>query len=373
MRFVLITLWFERRRFLPAGLAVAFSALLVALQCGLLVGTFSAVSIPVDHTRANLWIGGPGTDSVDINRRIPADRWRQRLIGADVVAAEPYVQDFAFWRRPDGGTELVLAIGGRLEPDSLGRVAELTPDLCTRLREPGAVVLDEADLGRLGVTGVGARAEVNGRAVRVVGTVRGLRGLQGPYLFCSPRTARTILNMSAGQASFLLVQCRRPADAAAVAARLEAEYPRQLSAWTASDLSERSQWHWLTKTGGGIALLCAAALGLVVGAVITGQTLRSATAASVREFAVLRALGTPRRRIRAVVLAQSLVVGVVGTAAAVPLVYGLAAVAGWFNARAVVGAGLMAGTAAITLGMSALAGVSALRALRQADPVLLLR
>lgn len=373
MRFVLATLWFERRRFLPAGLAVAFSALLVAIQCGLLVGTFSAVSLPVDRTRADLWVGGPNVVSVDVNRRISADRLRQRLPGAEVIAVEPYIQEFAFWQRPDGATELVIVVGARLEPDALGRVAELTPDLCARLREPGAVVIDEADAGRLGGPGVGAKAEISGRAVRVVGMVRGLRGLSGPYVFCSEQTARSILNMPDGQASFLLARCRCPADAAAAAARLEAAYPGELSALTAGDLSRRSRWHWLTKTGGGIALLCAAALGLLVGAVITGQTLSAATAASVREFAVLRALGTPRRTLAAVVMAQSVTIGVAGTLVAIPLVYGLAHVAGWFNARATVGPELMAGSAAVTLGMSVLAGVSALRTLRLADPVLLLR
>ena len=54
MSFALATLWFERRRYLPAVLAVAFSALLVALQLGLLIGTFSMVSVPIDHTRADL-------------------------------------------------------------------------------------------------------------------------------------------------------------------------------------------------------------------------------------------------------------------------------------------------------------------------------
>jgi putative ABC transport system permease protein len=372
MRFVLATLWFERRRFLPAGLAVAFSALLVALQCGLLVGTFSAVSLPVDRTRADLWIGGPNVACVDTNRPIPADRWRQRL-GAEAVAVESYVQDFGYWRRPDGGTELVLVVGGRLAPDALGRIADLTPELCSRLAEPGAVVLDATAFDRLGVAAVGDRAEVNGRTVRVAGTVRGLKGLQGPYLFCSPRTARDLLNTPDDRASFLLVKLAHPEEASAVAARLEAAYPGQLSAWSAGDLSARSRRHWLTKTGGGIALLCAAALGLIVGAVITGQTLKAATAASVREFAVLRALGTPRRRIAAVVLGQSLLIGVLGTAAAIPLVYGLAEAVRWLNARAAVSPELMAGTAAITLGMSALAGLSALRTLRLSNPVLLLR
>ena len=43
--------------FLPGVLAVAFSSLLIALQCGLLLGIFSITSIPIDHTRADIWMG----------------------------------------------------------------------------------------------------------------------------------------------------------------------------------------------------------------------------------------------------------------------------------------------------------------------------
>src|SRR6266478_4329630 len=50
-------LWHERQRYLPGILAVAFSALLIAVQCGLLLGMFTITSIPVDHTRADVWVG----------------------------------------------------------------------------------------------------------------------------------------------------------------------------------------------------------------------------------------------------------------------------------------------------------------------------
>ena len=59
MSYSLATLWHERSRFLPGVLAVAFGALLIALQCGLLLGLFSITSIPIDHTRADIWVGNP--------------------------------------------------------------------------------------------------------------------------------------------------------------------------------------------------------------------------------------------------------------------------------------------------------------------------
>ncbi|GIW80140.1 MAG: hypothetical protein KatS3mg105_1947 [Gemmatales bacterium] len=71
MSYSLITLWHERRRYLPGILAVGFSALLIALQCGLLLGLFSITSIPIDHSKADLWIGSPQVLAVDLGRPIP--------------------------------------------------------------------------------------------------------------------------------------------------------------------------------------------------------------------------------------------------------------------------------------------------------------
>ncbi len=59
MSYSLATLWYERARYLPGVLAVAFSALLIALQCGLLMGLFAITSIPIDHTHADIWMGAP--------------------------------------------------------------------------------------------------------------------------------------------------------------------------------------------------------------------------------------------------------------------------------------------------------------------------
>src|SRR5262249_1162467 len=158
---------------------------------------------------------------------------------------------FTYWSKPNGGTELAMVIGCRLDDDALGSANELTPELRARLTEPGAVVVDEKELERLGITGVGAGAEVAGRRVRVVGLVRGLKSLAGPYVFCSVRTARSLLRMPPEQTTYLLAKCRNPADAPAVVDRL-GDYPN-LKAFTAADFSFRSRMPWLTQTKAGLA------------------------------------------------------------------------------------------------------------------------
>ncbi|HVS36097.1 MAG TPA: ABC transporter permease [Gemmataceae bacterium] len=370
-------LWHERARYLPGVLAVAFSALLIALQCGLLLGLFSITSIPIDHTHADIWLGAPKVLSVDLGEPIDQGLFARLQNQPEVERTEFYSQGFSYWTKPGGGRELCMIIGSNLLEDSLGRVDELNPDLRSKLSEPGSVVVDESDLERLGVKGVGSVAEIAGpggvpRAVRIVGLTRGLKSLAGPYVFCSHATAREHLTMLDDQTTYILAKCHNPAEASTVVRRLRENYPDQ-SAFTSDEFSFRSRMHWLTKTKAGIALGYAAALGLLVGAVVTYQTLSAATKASLREYAVLRALGIPRWRMALAVMSQSFWVGVIGVSLSLPAVYGLAFIADRLGLHVDLPWWLLLTATGVTLTMALLSGLLALRTLRQVEPAMLLR
>ncbi len=374
MGYALNIIWHERGRFLPGILAVAFSATLIALQAGLLLGMFSIVSIPVDRSDADVWVGCHGVQSVDLGLPVP-EAWRARLAAQpEVAATELYLQGYITWGKPDGSVEMCAVIGAQVNDGSFGCIRDLTPELRAKLTEPGAVVIDEGDRERLGVGDVGHVAEVVGVRVRVVGFVRGLRGLAGAYLFCSLRTARMLLSgagLGEEQTTYVLAKCHNPADAAKVVERLRA-YPN-MTPYTREQFSVGSRLHWLTKTKAGLALGGAALLGLIVGAAVTSQTLYAATAASLREFAVLEALGIPSWRMAALVLTQSFWVGAAGVALALPVVFGSAGAFEAMGSKVLLPPELLITTASVTVLMALSSGLVALRSLRLAEPAALLR
>jgi putative ABC transport system permease protein len=373
MSYALATLWHERNRYLPGVLAVAFSALLIALQCGLLLGLFSITSLPIDTTSADIWVGHPEVLSVDLGKPIPT-AWQSYLAMPEIPSQniEEFIQAFAYWAKPDGGSELCIVIGSRLGGQPMGAVEALTPELRARLTYPGSIVVDRSEFPRLGIKEVGDTAEISGQRVRVVGTVEGFKSLAGPYVFCSLETARPRLRISPNQTTYLLARCRHKEDAPKVVERLR-QHPDKFSVFTSEEFSLRSRMHWLTKTKAGIALGCAAALGLLVGAVVTSQTLYAATAASLKEYAVLRALGIPRWRMAFMVLAQSFWVGVAGVSLALPTVLVLAHFGNDLGARVLLPGWLLFSAGAVTMIMALLSGLFALRSLRQVEPVTLLR
>lgn len=371
MSFSLLMLWHDRRRFFAGILAVGFGAVLTALQYGLMLGMFALNSAPIDHSSADIWITSPDSLSVDVSEPIP-ERYLLRLAAQpEVILAEPLVLGYSYWEKPQGGNELCIVVGARLPEGSLGAVRHLTPELRGQLAEPGTVVVDESDLSRLGISGVGERVQVSGQRVRIIGTVRGLQGLTAPYLFCSQRTARRLLDFHPNQTTYVLGKCRRPEDVAAVVERLR-DYD-DMAVHTSEEFSSRSRLHWLLKTKAGLAMSITAILGLLVGAVVTNQTLSAATLAQIREYSVLRALGLPRWRLRATVLAQAFWLGLTGAAVAMPVIFVLSRVMLLVQVPVALPWWLLTATTLITVIIAVLSGLAAMRVLRKVEPAMLLR
>jgi putative ABC transport system permease protein len=367
-------LWHGHQRFLPAVLAVAFSAVLIAVQFGVLLGTLAVTSRPIDHAAAQIWVGIRGLPSIELGHPIPED-WLFRIQAEpEVEDVEGYLFEFNYWHKPTGGSVHCCIIGARLEDAALGAVSDLTPEMRTQLTEPGAVVVDETELDRLGLRhGIGDTAEVVGHKVRIVGLVHGFKSIWGPYVFCSMQTARRLLfQYRPGQTQFLLARCRPGADVPALIARLRHKYP-EMTVVSDRDFSSQTRMYWLTRTRIGVALGLTAVLALLVGLVITSQTLYAAVTSSLREYAVLRALGLPRWRIMALVLAQSFWIGLAGVATSLPMTLALARLAGLIGAEVQLPSELLAGTIIVTMTIALVSGLLALRSLRLVEPANLLR
>jgi putative ABC transport system permease protein len=326
MNYALQTLWHERNRYASGVLAVTFSAVLIALQCGLMLGMFKITSIPIDNTTADLWIGSTAVQSVDLGKPIP-NSYITRVAGLPgVKMPEQYIANFANFTKPEGGTELCFLLGSKLDDDAAGAATLLTKEQRELLTMPNAIIVDESDWKRLSLHKMeGAKPKINGKEVVIVGTVKGLKSLAAPWVFCSLHTARQLLGflLPSDNVTYLLARCDSPERAKEVAAQLREEYPDDMVVYTAEEFSTNSRWYWLFRTKAGLAIGYAALLGLIVGMVITAQTLYSATAANAKEFAILLALGIPRWRIAMMVLHQSFWVGVIGIALSYPICLGL--------------------------------------------------
>jgi len=365
------TLWHERKRYWAGVMAVAFSVVLIAVQNGLVAGLMQMVSFPIDLSRADVWVTGPKVQSCDLGSLF--DRGAiNRIIGRpQVERIDEYIQGFNFWKHPAVGQKLVIVAGCELDEKALGPINMLSSSLRKRLSEPGTIVINEKDKTKLGIVREGDAATINGFRVRVVGFAESTASFTGPYILCSLRTARELLALEPDKTYYLLVKCKPDADARRLALDIATD-PR-VAAHVASDFSRQSRWYWIRTTNAGIAMAFVGLLGLVIGAVITSQTLYGATVASLRELMVLRALGIPRLRIARYVLAQAFFVGLTGVGVGIPISFLVARLGEAIGTKPVIDALLLAGTAVVAMATAAFAGLVALRSLRSVEPVQLLR
>ena len=377
MPYSLAILWRNRNRYLPAVMAVTFSATLIAVQGGLLLGLLVFISLPIDHATADLWITTGDAPSLTLAQSIP-ESWLLRVAAQpEVERAEPYLLGFAAWHKPSaGGNENCCIIGSRLDADSLGAIREATPELRSKLSEPGTVIVDEQEMPVLGlITGRDELVEINNQRIRVVGTVRGFQGFTAPFVFCSMETARQLLPSDPrqpDQVMHVLARCGSPEAAERVALRLREEYP-EMGSYTAADFSLRTRLHWLFRSNAGTVMICTVALALLVGLVVTRQTLYSAVVAALREYGMLDALGIPRWRLVTLVLAKSFWIGVIGVLLALPMARGLSWAASLIHVKVLLEGWLLVGSSLLTLMMALVSGVAALLALRRVEPATLLR
>jgi putative ABC transport system permease protein len=127
------------------------------------------------------------------------------------------------------------------------------------------------------------------------------------------------------------------------------------------------------ETGAGLGFVFFAFVVFLVGTVITSQTLVAAVASSVREYAMLNALGAGYPALRKVVLEQALWVGSFGilVGAAVSLL--LLMLAGGQSVPIAFDATAAGACAILVMAIALLSGLMAVRALSHLEPANLLR
>ena len=367
------TLIHEWRRFLPAMLAVAFSGLLLLMQAALVFGIFGSAATYITASNADLWVGYPGTQSIELGRPIGPAARTALLMDPGVARVEPFAWVDGDWRGPAGtGGVSVFVSGISTEPDGMIFSDVLTAAQRASLKEPFAVIVDRADLDKLGVP-IGGQALINGDLVRIVGVANGIRALGGVNVVASLDTARALDNDTGGaEVAYYVAKLKPGADADAVAARIDTS-AHGYAVWTASSFARRAVFYWMFQTGAGLGVIFLAVVVFIVGAIITSQTLMGAIAGSVREYATLHALGVSLGSLRRVVLEQAAWIGVCGLVAGVLLSLGLTGLAKWQDVPVELNLPAWIACAALVMGIALVSGAAAVRALRSADPALLLR
>lgn len=359
----------DRTRLIATLLGIAFSVVLMGAQLGLLIGFAQTASTLIRHADADLWVVPLGTSNVDIAGRMPIRRRHQALSVPGVASVDEYMVQFSFWRKPDGGSESVIVTGFSLA-SGRGAPWSLAEGSTADLQIAGSVIIDRLYQHKLGVRELGQTIEVNSRRVRVAGFTDGIRTFtQSPYVFTTHARAQQLTGVSEDETTYLLVKVAPGANVGQVREALAARLP-WVEVLSSADFARRTQAYWLITTGAGAALLLAAALGLIVGIVIVGQTLYASTLDRLAEYATLRAIGADHHYLNRVIIKQATLSAVIGFSIGLLVTLALVLYSRSGNVAMSLPLWSIALLATLTLVMCLLGALASIRRITRIDPTM---
>ncbi len=360
-------LFHDRLSLLVTLIGIVFSVVLVAIQCGLYLGSERTIATVIDKASADLWVVPIGTKSFDDPSLLIGREKHAILSTPGVASVESMVVGFSAWRKPHGGKKAFILVGLDYENGGLAPW-NLDQGTIEDLAAPYSVAIDKSYFKDLGIEKIGDFAEINNMRVRVGAVTKNIRSFTTlPYAFTTINRARQFTNANPEQATYQLVTLAQGADLESVRGDLIARLP-DAEVLTQEEFRTRSVNYWLFKTGAGMALISGAILGIIVGVVVVAQTLYASTKDHLNEFATLRALGASAGYIHTVILIQAILSAILGYLVGIAMAMSVVRLAQGTTLNVVMTPPLAAWMFALTVGMCIIAAISAIFKVTRIDP-----
>ena len=306
-------LFHDRIRFAVTLTGIVFALVLIIIQFGLFLGFTTTTSNNIDHSHADLWIVFHGVGYFDTGRMFSERKFYEVLSTPGVQQAEKYIQNFAYWKKPDGGVENVQVIGFR--PGSgLGEPWNVVQGDALDVKLEDGVIVDDLYKAKLGVRNIGDRVEIGDHRARVVGFTHGIRSFTtSPFVYTSFKNSLNYTRPQAheDQLAYILVRAAPGFPPSEVQKSLRQRLT-DVDVYTGEEFSRRTRFYWMFTTGAGLAVLTAALMGLVVGVAVVAQTIYAATMDRIREYGTLKAIGATNRYLYRVLIEQAVWSAVLG-------------------------------------------------------------
>jgi len=367
----------ERARLMVAVAGVMFSSVLVLMQFGFRGALFDTASALPRAMKGELFLINPLTTALFRAEPVPRVRGYEALALPQVVQAAPIYLAQEPWRNPVTGIHRVIQIIGfdvRADAIAIPGLARLA----AALTQDDTVAFDSlgrpefGDITRLLSGRNSVQSQLGNHEVTVVGTVElgASFGDDGNVVMSAANFRRLVPGSEAADASLIALRLAKDADVIQVRARLSAVLPRDVQVLTHAELVQREIDFWNQTTPIGVIFAFGSVMGLMVGMVIVYQILFSDVCSHLRGYATLRALGFSHRYLQRVVLGEAGILACVGF---LPGLLVSAVLYRYVGRAAYLSLELTAARCLAVFGliliMCALAGLLALRKLREADPV----
>jgi putative ABC transport system permease protein len=304
----------DRNKYLALVFGVAFATLLMTNQVSIFMGIIARTGNQVLEVRdADIWVmdnrvrfidEAPPLQDTDLLRvrGVPGVAWAVRHYKGTVQA-----------RLEDGNARNLLLTG--LDDESMvGAPQEMIVGSLADLKRPDAVIVDKAGYEWMWGSEpyrVGRTFHINDRRVVLVGVCKiGAPFLSTPVVYTRYTQAAAFAPRARNLMNYVLVKPKDGVDHEALCRRIDEQTGR--TALTRSQFFWKTIRYFLGSTGIPVNFGITIALGFIVGAAVTGQTLYLFIVENLKQFGALKAMGVPNGGILRMVLLQAVLVGGIG-------------------------------------------------------------
>ncbi|MGY6213538.1 ABC transporter permease [Methylolobus aquaticus] len=335
-RIALKMLMGDRGKYLGIIMGLTFASLIMTQQPAIFVGLIMrSYSFITDLGLPDIWVMDPEVQWVDdIKPLQDTELYRVRGV-AGVAWAMPLYKGLLKARLPNGMFQTCIVVG--LDDATLvGGPPRMVEGRLADLRRADAVIIDidgareklsqppAVPGGKRVELKVGDTLELNDHRAVVVGFSKNTRTiLSQPVLYTTYSRAKQFAPRERKMLSFILAKAASEESVADVTRRIRAT--TGLAAYSREEFMGVTFRYFLKNTGIPINFGVSVMLGFIVGAAIAGQTFYSFTRENLRQFGVLKAMGTSNWTLLRMILLQATLVGMIGYGLGV----GLTSLFGW--------------------------------------------
>jgi len=307
-------LFHDRAKFIGLVLGVAFSTLLINQQLGIFIGLISrAGAVVVDVPEADIWVMDPGVKNLDTIFPL-RDTELGRVRGVPGVAwAVPLFKSNVTIRTGNGELEASLLIGVD-DTTLIGLPPQVIMGNIDELRRPDAVAVSEEGFKKVWrnqPVALGKVAELNDRRAVVVAIVKDSPKFTSSITFFTRYSqALQYTNNGRNQMSFIVAKAAQDQTPEQVSENIKVR--TGLQAMSSPAFRWKAIEYVIQNTGIPISIGTVVALGILVGIAVVGLMFNLFVLENLKQFAVLKAIGTNNWRLIGMVFLQAIVVGFVG-------------------------------------------------------------
>ena len=313
----------DKGKYIGIVMGLTFASLIMTQQpaifIGILARTYSFIS---DVGLPDIWVMDEKVQFVDdIKPLQDTELYRVRGVSG-IEWAMPMYKGMLKARMGDGTFQTCNVIG--LDDTTLiGAPALLLEGKLEDLRRSDGVIVDiDGATEKLAkpplIAGgkkiplkIGDSLELNDHRAFVVGIAKVTRTFQSqPVIYTTYSRAKSYAPKERKLLSFVLVKAKKGQDLHELTERIRAN--TGLTAYTQQEFKDMTYNYFIKNTGIPINFGISVLLGFIVGAAIAGQTFYNFMLENLRQFGVLKAMGTSNFMLLRMILLQAILVGSIG-------------------------------------------------------------